>query len=123
MTDTIAEVIAQVNAAGYYFNNLFQLQTGQWRCNLRSDIMIPSHTDYGTGQDPETAVAEALRKMLADNPRPSTGGPDNGDLQIPAFLKRQPKTKPAPRLTSAETGDPTDDLIGGSDSNNDDLVG
>jgi len=106
MSDPIALVIAQVNAAGYYFNNLFQLASGQWRCNLRSDIMIPSHTDYGTGPDPVTAVHEALRKMLADRPREKVIVEDETAFDIPAFLRRQ-------QVVIAD-----DDLIGGPAPNN-----
>lgn len=101
MTDTIAAMIVEVNAAGYFFNNLFQLQDGKWRCNLRSELMVPSHTEYGSGPDPVTAVAQALRKLQADKPQRRLDAAELIELDIPAFLRRY--------MAKAED----EDLVGG----------
>lgn len=127
-TDTIAGMIAEVNAAGYFFNNLFQLQDGKWRCNLRSEVMVPSHSEFGTGPDPTTAVAEALRRMQADKPQRRAGADELTELDIPAFLRRHKDggvvgaPAPAPDLPG-ETRVAVDDLVGGAAAQADDLVG
>lgn len=118
MKDTIAAMIAEVNATHYYFNNLFQLQDGSWRCNLRSDVMIPSWSQFGNGADPVSAVAECLAKLQADKPkfRPT---PIAGeiDIVIPEFLRRY-KTESIDPVVEAGAvdlvGEPAeaDDLVG-----------
>lgn len=131
MPDTIAAMIAEVNAAGYYFNNLFQLQDGSWRCNLRSEVMTPSWSQFGNGPDPATAVAETLAKLQAEKPkfRPKALLSDDPDISIPEFLKRHrpvidpDKEREADAIAQAAGLLPDAmDLIGGAPAQADDLI-
>ena len=54
---TTDEAIAEITAAGFTVNNLFQCNTTQWQANLRSD---KGHTQYCIAPTP----AEALEGCL-----------------------------------------------------------
>lgn len=59
---TLEQAFDSVKAAGLLFNNLFQLDNGMWRCNLRSS------TDwfaFGEGVTPSLAIAAATKKNVS----------------------------------------------------------
>lgn len=130
MTDTIAEMIQQANDAGYTFNNLFQLQDGSWRCNLRSELKVPAYVDFGNGPDPVSAIKATIKKMHDAAPRPrndpETEEKRVGDgLDVLGFLKKPAPYTDAESIAAAHAdaagGD--DDLIGGDPALTDDLIG
>lgn len=55
---SIEKIVADMNAAGFKINNLFQLDEGFWRCNLRSDRTGGTFYDFANG----TTMLDALRK-------------------------------------------------------------
>ena len=52
------ELLAEIADRGFLVNNLFQLDTGEWQCNLRS----PDHmfTNWSRGPTPIIALSLAL---------------------------------------------------------------
>lgn len=53
--------IARVEATGLRLNNLFQLKSGVWQCNLRDD-RTQTYAEFATGETPAQAVMAALEK-------------------------------------------------------------
>ena len=55
------EIIKKINANGYHINNLFQLDPGYWRCNLR-DNESECFFNFAEGKTPKEALVKALAK-------------------------------------------------------------
>ena len=53
--------IKKINANGYRINNLFQLDPGYWRCNLR-DTKSECFFDFAKGETAKEALINALAK-------------------------------------------------------------
>jgi hypothetical protein len=49
-------------ARGVRFNNLFQLDSGAWRCNLRSTGAVECY-EFGDGASPSAAILAALSRV------------------------------------------------------------
>ena len=65
--ETIEQWLREVKRRGLRVNNLFHLDSGMWRCNLRT-AGPPARTDYyefGNGVDPQHAIEQALGKVTA----------------------------------------------------------
>lgn len=77
---TLESLIAEVNAAGFSFNNLFETAPGKWQCNLRT-ADDRNFAGYGYGASPVEAVAAAFdqAKRLPKDP-----------MEVPGFLQRAP---------------------------------
>ena len=105
------QLFADLASEGLKVNNLFQLQSGHWRCNLRADhpgavILF----NYGEGPDPYLAVIAAWARLATDKgsyqeDKPSTiyEGPNVDDqiaktkarrLLAQLGLKRKPTYTP-----------------------------
>lgn len=56
------EILRKINAHGYMVNNLFQVDTNFWRCNIRS----PAGTffDFAQAPTPREALELALASVL-----------------------------------------------------------
>lgn len=53
------QLFSDLAADGLRINNLFQLDSGHWRCNLRDDRFDTKMFTYGEGPDPYLAVLAA----------------------------------------------------------------
>ena len=63
---TLEQAFAEVSAAGFVVNNLFQIdQATKWKCNLMS-VDARHYGDYGIDEQPAVAVMAALAKMKTD---------------------------------------------------------
>lgn len=51
----------EIKRRGLRLNNLFQLNSGMWRANVRSADSL-TFFEFGNGVDPSHALEEALRK-------------------------------------------------------------
>ena len=68
MMTKLEDIIHDANDAGFYINNLFQLDNGTWQANLRTikrNGNIPGfHFAYGKG--PRTALRKALQSATLE---------------------------------------------------------
>ncbi len=66
---TLADLFKLVEAEGWLINNLFQLTTRRWRCNLRFQMedrnsrMIWYFHEFADADTPEEAMAHAIHAM------------------------------------------------------------
>lgn len=63
MTDTL---FSELSDSGWLLNNLYQLDDGSWRCNLRRpDGLGDYFTDWAEGPTLEAALASAMGKFAS----------------------------------------------------------
>jgi len=64
VVETIEHWLREVKRRGLRVNNLFHLNSGMWRCNVRA--ADNSHFyEFGNGVDPQHAIEEALARVDA----------------------------------------------------------
>jgi hypothetical protein len=62
---SLPAILAEVSAQGWLVNNLFQLDDGSWRADLRDATRF---TRFGNGPTPSAALDAALDAMTFDRP-------------------------------------------------------
>lgn len=60
MSHSIEELFAEIGEMGWLVNNLYQLDDGSWRANIRRGQWF---TQFGKGDSPMEAMSEAMDKM------------------------------------------------------------
>lgn len=65
MSQTVDELISQVNKLGLRLNNLFQLHTGRWQANITDGERF---WEFGRGDTPVEALQAALHLQSTTEP-------------------------------------------------------
>lgn len=85
---SLEEILAPIAKRGWLLNNLFQLDSGVWRCSIRNAVDRVAY-EFGDGASPSQAVQAALQKA--------------GGVQVP-LLKNQSRAFAQKETTSVKTG-------------------
>lgn len=86
----LTDLFADINAAGYRVNNLFQTLDMQWQCNLHRIVEqkdLGDFTCFARGATPEEAVEAAVKQMV----RPEHGvSKAAADAAVAALQRKEP---------------------------------
>lgn len=86
----LTDLFDEIAERGWFVNNLYQLDSGSWRANLRTADLV---TDFGQGTSPAEALSAAL-DALAFHVEPTTPAftlePSRPRLDINTLFGREP---------------------------------
>lgn len=89
----IEALLAEAAADGWLVNNLYQLDSGRWRCNFRRADYF---TAFATADTADGAIRDALNLLDSaeyHEPAPICGGIDHSPSTLESFRQRMQKAR------------------------------
>lgn len=90
----IESLLAEAAADGWLVNNLYQLDSGHWRCNFRRADFF---TNFATAETCVDAIRDALDLLdsaVYNKPAPITASIDNSPGALDSFRQRMKQRIP-----------------------------
>lgn len=84
----IESLLAEAAETGWLINNLYQLDTGEWRCNFRRDDFFTDFATEATCAGALSAALDLLDTATYHKPPPMEGSIDYSPTALEGFRQR-----------------------------------